>query len=212
MPAPRVADHRGRVGEAEREGASEASGCGGEGAGPEVPAGGSERGGGGRWGAEGRSEPSHVNTQAVALMLVRVDGRWFGLDTRMVQEVVAKGAVTRVPTAARHVLGVAGLRGGVVPVISLQQMIGIGGSATTELATTRPRLVVVRVGDCEVALVVDEIRGIIDGPAAVATATAPSAGQPAFLRQEFGWQGKLVCVLDVPELIATAAGRNQGGA
>jgi hypothetical protein len=44
-------------GEAEREGASAASGCGGEGAGPEVPEGGSERGGGGRWGAEGRSEP-----------------------------------------------------------------------------------------------------------------------------------------------------------
>ena len=56
---------RGRVGwgaegfgEAEREGASAASGCGGEGAGPEVPEGGSERGGGGGWGAEGRSEPS----------------------------------------------------------------------------------------------------------------------------------------------------------
>ncbi|HJX53594.1 MAG TPA: NAD-dependent DNA ligase LigA [Polyangia bacterium] len=42
LPAPRVAHHRGRVGEAER----------------------SERGGGGGWGAEGRSEPfegSHVN-------------------------------------------------------------------------------------------------------------------------------------------------------
>jgi len=32
----------GGFGEAEREGASEASGCGGEGAGPEVPEGGSE--------------------------------------------------------------------------------------------------------------------------------------------------------------------------
>ena len=63
-PALRVAHHRGRDGEAEREGASVASGCGGEGAGPEVPEGGSERGGGGGWGAEGRSEPfegSHIN-------------------------------------------------------------------------------------------------------------------------------------------------------
>jgi SAM-dependent methyltransferase len=68
-PAPRVAHHRGRDGEAEREGASEASGCGGEGAGPEVPAGGSERGGGGRWGAEGRSEPfegSHISDTSLA--------------------------------------------------------------------------------------------------------------------------------------------------
>jgi len=71
LPAPRAsrapsllaAHHRGRDGEAEREGASVASGCGGEGAGPEVPEGGSERGGGGGWGAEGRSEPfqgSHI--------------------------------------------------------------------------------------------------------------------------------------------------------
>jgi hypothetical protein len=54
LPEP----ERGRDGETEREGASVASGCGGEGAGPEVPEGGSERGGGGGWGAEGRSEPS----------------------------------------------------------------------------------------------------------------------------------------------------------
>jgi len=44
-------------GEAEREGASVASGCGGEGAGPEVPEGGSERGGGGRWGPTGGGNP-----------------------------------------------------------------------------------------------------------------------------------------------------------
>jgi hypothetical protein len=48
LPAPRVAHHRGRVGEAER----------------------SERGGGGGWGAEGRSEPfegSHVSEYARSL-------------------------------------------------------------------------------------------------------------------------------------------------
>ena len=39
LPAPRVAYHCGRDGEAEREGASVASGCGGKGAGPEVPEG-----------------------------------------------------------------------------------------------------------------------------------------------------------------------------
>ena len=50
----------GGFGEAEREGASVASGCGGEGAGPEVPEGGSERGGGGRGGPKGRANPLRV--------------------------------------------------------------------------------------------------------------------------------------------------------
>jgi chemotaxis signal transduction protein len=150
--------------------------------------------------------------ETVALMLVRVGGRWFAIDARMIEEVAVKGAVTRVPTAARHVLGVAGLRGGVVPVISLQQMIGIAGAATTELATTLPRLVVVRAGDCELALVVDEIRGIIaDHPGADA-AQASGAERPSFLRREFEWQGKLVGVLDVAQLAAAAAGSSQGGA
>jgi purine-binding chemotaxis protein CheW len=150
--------------------------------------------------------------EVAALLLVRVGGQWFALDARMVQEVAVKGAVTRVPRAARHVLGVAGLRGGVVPVISLQQMIGIAGPAAPELGTTLPRLVVVRAGDCELALVVDEIRGIIaDHPAADA-AQSSSAGRPSFLRQEFEWQGNLVCMLDVAQLVATAAGRSEGGA
>ena len=77
-----------------------------------------------------------------ALMLVRVGGGWFALDTRMIQEVAVKGAVTRVPTAARHVLGVTSLRGGLVPVISLEQMVGMAGPARAEPATTLPRLVV----------------------------------------------------------------------
>jgi RimJ/RimL family protein N-acetyltransferase len=47
-------------GEAERGGASAASGCGGEGAGPEVPEGGSERGGGGGWGPKGGANPPRV--------------------------------------------------------------------------------------------------------------------------------------------------------
>jgi hypothetical protein len=50
----------GGFGEAEREGASEASGCGGEGAGPEVPEGGSERGEVAGGGPKGEANPLRV--------------------------------------------------------------------------------------------------------------------------------------------------------
>ena len=144
-------------------------------------------------------------------MLVRVGGRWFALAARMVEQVAVKGAVTRVPTAARHVLGVTGLRGGLLPVVSLEQMIGTVGPTTPGLATTLPRLVVVRAGECEIALVVDEIRGIIDDLPAGATAVPSGAGRPAFLAQEFEWQGRQVGVLDVAQLVAAAA-QTPGGA
>jgi hypothetical protein len=50
----------GGFGEAEREGASAASGCGGEGAGPEVPEGGSERGVVAGGGPKGKANPFRV--------------------------------------------------------------------------------------------------------------------------------------------------------
>jgi len=158
------------------------------------------------------SPPEEVSASDwVAFMLVRLGGRRFALDARMVQEVAVKGAVTRVPTAARHVLGVASLRGSLVPVVSLEQMIGVVGPAASDSATTLPRLVVVRAGECEIALVVDEIRGIIDELPAVPGVKAGGAGRPGFLREEFDWQGTRVCLLDVPLLVAAAAGWSQEG-
>ena len=150
-----------------------------------------------------------VNT--LAFMLVRVGGRRFALDARLIQEVAVKGAVTRVPTAERHVLGVASLRGNLVPVVSLEQMLGVKGPARSDSATALPRLVVVRADEYEIALVVDEICGIVEERPAEFTAKTSSADRPGFLREEFAWQGNLVCVLDVPLLIATAAGRSPRG-
>ena len=149
---------------------------------------------------------------AVPFMIVRVGGRWFALAAHWVQEVASKGAVTRVPAAARHVLGVTGLHGGLLPVISLEKMMGTVGPAAPESATTRPRLLVLRAGESEIALVVDEIRGIVDDFPAPVTGATSRVGQPGFLQQEFDWQDKLVCVLDVPQLVAAAAEANPGGA
>jgi chemotaxis signal transduction protein len=157
------------------------------------------------------SPPEPVDAaNTLAFMLVRVGARRFALDARMIQEVAVKGAVTRVPTAARHVLGVASLRGSLVPVVSLEQMLGVKGLARSDAATALPRLVVVRADEYEIALVVDEICGIVEERPAEFAAKASSADRPRFLREEFAWQGNLVCVLDVPLLIATAAGRSPG--
>jgi len=147
---------------------------------------------------------------ALALMLVRVGGRWLAIDACRVTEVAAKGAITRVPTAPRHVLGVAGLRGGLVPVVSLERMLGVGGAATPGLAATLPRLVVVA-AEYELGLVVDEISGIIEDVPLTHAADAGAPGRPAFLREEFEWEGQRVRVLDVARLAAVAAGQGRGG-
>ena len=70
---------------------------------------------------------------------------------------------------------------------------------------------VVRAGECEIALVVDEIRGIIDEPFTAPGEKTGDAGRPGFLREEFDWQNTRVCVLDVALLVAAAAGWSQEG-
>jgi chemotaxis signal transduction protein len=163
-------------------------------------------------GAQALAPQSHL-PDAVAhptCMLARVGRRWLAIDARMIEEVSVKGAIARVPTAPRHVLGVTGLRGGLVPVVSLEQMLGSLGSALPESTPSLPRLVVVAAADYEVALVVDEIRGLIEAIPTTHETDSDTPGWQAFLRDEFEWEGYRVGILDVAGLVVAAAGRTPG--
>jgi purine-binding chemotaxis protein CheW len=144
------------------------------------------------------------------LMLVRVGG-WFGIPAHAVREVAIKGAVTRVPGAPRDVLGIASLRGAVVPVVSLDPLVGCGGQTVRAPATTLPRLVIVQASDYEVALVVDEIRGIIDAGSSVISCDV-QGDRPTFMREQMVWNDETITLLDVPALITAAMGPAEGSA
>lgn len=145
------------------------------------------------------------------LMLVRVGERWLGIPAHAVREVALKGAVTRVPSAPRHVLGIASLRGAVVPVVSLDPLIGCAGPTMRAPAATLPRLVVVQAIDYEVALVVDEIRGIVDPTASIILRDG-CGERPAFMREEVVCNGETITLVDVPALIVAAVGPAEGNA
>ena len=136
------------------------------------------------------------------LLFVRVGRRWFAVHSESVREVATKGFVTRVPTAPSYVLGVTLVRGRLVPVLALEGLLGSVGTGDT--AQTLPRLVVLRHGDTEIALVADETRGVIEQAVAGGAEVARSADRARYLGAEFEWDGKLVCMIDVPTLIADA--------
>lgn len=137
------------------------------------------------------------------LMLLRLGARWFAIDVQAIEEVSLKGEVTRVPTSPAHILGVTSLRGRLVTVVGLAQMIAGDGALSREGAVTLPRLVVVRDGDYEIAVVAESIGGMIEHAGAV----DKEEGRPpcAFASEELEWQGNRVWVLDVPALIGEAA-------
>jgi chemotaxis signal transduction protein len=137
------------------------------------------------------------------LLLFRLGRRWFAMDVRAIEEVALKGPVTRVPTAPNHILGVTLLRGRLVTVLSLEQMIGGAGMLSAENPVTLPRLVVARHGAHELALVAEEIGGMIE-PQGLGGRARP-LDAPDFVREEFDWQGGRVALLDARQLFATTA-------
>jgi purine-binding chemotaxis protein CheW len=152
------------------------------------------------------SQSGHAQEVAsTTLMLLRLGMRWFGVDVRAIEEVALKGEVTRVPTAPSHILGVTTLRGRLVTVVGLEQMIGGSGMLSSENSATLPRLVVVRDGEYEMAVVAEGIQGMTEYMPAADPETSRPLGSSEFVREEFDWRGKRVSLLDAPMLIATAA-------
>ena len=147
---------------------------------------------------DGAAEPAAL----LPLLFLRVGRRWFAVRSETVREVGTKGYVTRVPTAPVHVLGVTLIRGRLVPVLALEGLLGSLGSA--DVVHTLPRLVVLRHEDTEIALVADETKGVIERRVSTATDAGRAADRSRFLGSEFEWEGKLVCMIDVPALIAEA--------
>jgi purine-binding chemotaxis protein CheW len=142
---------------------------------------------------------------AVSLMLLRLGQRWFAMDARAIEEVTLRGPVTRVPMAPSHILGVTSLRGRLVTVVGLEQMLGGAGMLPVDNSATLPRLVVVRDGDFEMAVVAHGIHGLIER--AESAAPVRPADAPDFVREEFDWQGGRVSLLDTSRLVAAAARR-----
>lgn len=143
----------------------------------------------------------------VSLLIARVGSRWIALPVKMVQEVVLKDFVTRVPRMPDHVLGAAVIRSRVVPVLSISGL--LSASEDVELVPTLPRLIVLETSEGEIAIVADEVRGIAEFESSAlhdGGSQARGGPRPAWVTAELTWRERLLCILDVPGLCAAALG------
>jgi purine-binding chemotaxis protein CheW len=104
------------------------------------------------------------------LLAVRVAGDAFALRLRDVAELVAGLLVVPLPSATPHLLGLAGLRGGVVPVFSLATLLGAAGP------TGAPRWAVLCRAAEPFALAFDAFEGHLRLPAASLFGAADDPG------------------------------------
>ena len=84
----------------------------------------------------------------------------YGVDVRLVQEIIRVGDITQVPRAPEFIRGVINLRGRIIPVMDLKRKLGLGEVETSRQA----RIVVVKVRDRLIGLLVDGASQVLKLP------------------------------------------------
>jgi len=87
-----------------------------------------------------------------------LDGLYFGVEVKKVQEVIRYQEMTRVPLAPNVVRGLINLRGQIVTAIDLRRRLGLAERPADRL----PMNVVVRGDDGAMSLLVDEIGDVVE--------------------------------------------------
>lgn len=147
------------------------------------------------------ASPATETTPALRACLFTVSGARFAVDVRSAREVALFEELTPVPRAPRHLVGVANLRGTVIPIVDAGPLLGLSGLR----APRSVRTLVLRDGPLLAAMVVDAALGLEpfdtllppDAPG-VSRDRVPSR----FLSGWLTWTGELVPILDAGRLLA----------
>lgn len=99
------------------------------------------------------------------LVVLTVGGQEFSLPVAVVREVVpVPEAVTRVPRARAHLLGMMTLRDALLPLVGLRELFGLDGSGEAVGKSGRGKVAVLRTAEGLVGVVVEDVREILRVP------------------------------------------------
>lgn len=136
------------------------------------------------------------------ICLITLGGEWFAIDLRHVREVFELESVTPVPGMPASLVGVANLRGTVVPLTDLRPQLGVSATAAPKYA------VVVRHGAQQVGILIDEvpeIRTIHPDDLLSASARGVTESRP-FLSGLLKIEDRMSGMVEVARLLASVEG------
>ncbi len=129
----------------------------------------------------------------------------YGFDILRVQEIRGWSAVTKIPHAPTHVLGVLNLRGSIVPIVDLRMRFALDRAEYTAITVIIVVSVLSAAGRRDFGVVVDGVSDVVD----VNTAEVkppPELGSRAatdYIRGLVSISDRMVVLLDIDRLIAT---------
>ncbi|HET7876912.1 MAG TPA: chemotaxis protein CheW [Methylomirabilota bacterium] len=142
--------------------------------------------------------PAEVSQPLLSACLFRLGGALFGVDVKSAREVAVFDDITMVPRGPAHLLGVANLRGTVMPIVDVRAMLGLGGGARSGRAM---KALVIRDDRVQVAVAVEDVVGL--EPFEEIAPLEPGTDIPgrAFGRGLLRWGGGVATLLDAPGLL-----------
>jgi purine-binding chemotaxis protein CheW len=160
------------------------------------------------FGAPVREERKAVEaTEHLATFLLA--GEEYGVDVRLVQEIIRVSEITPVPRAPGFIKGVINLRGRIIPVVDLKRKLGLG---EVDGAARPSRIVVVKVRERLVGLLVDGASQVLKVPVASVEAAPEEVVEidANYLRGVAKLEDRLIILLDLPKVLSLEL--REGGA
>jgi purine-binding chemotaxis protein CheW len=127
-------------------------------------------------------------------------GEEYGVDVRLVQEIIRMAEITQVPRAPQFVKGVINLRGRIIPVIDLKRKLGLGAVE----ATREARIVVVRVRERLMGLLVDGASQVLKVPVSLIEAAPDEVVEidASYIRGVAKLETRLIILVDLPKVLS----------
>ena len=127
-------------------------------------------------------------------------GEEYGVDVRLVQEIIRLSEITQVPRAPQFVKGVINLRGRIIPVIDLKRKLGLGEVEPTRQA----RIVVVKVRDRLMGLLVDGASQVLKVPLSLIEAAPEEVVEidASYIRGVAKLEHRLIILVDLQKVLA----------
>jgi purine-binding chemotaxis protein CheW len=130
------------------------------------------------------------------VLIFSVGEKDYGAEITQVREVIRKRKVTPVPETAAFVEGVISLRGRVIPLISLRKKLGM---KSQEVPSNR--IVVTTIQNHWAGILVDQVKDVVTFMPEDITKPDEVLQGAAYLVGMTKWQGKLVLLVDLTELL-----------
>lgn len=143
---------------------------------------------------------SHAAVQLPRVCVVALAGYRFAIEVRYAREVVVFDEYTLVPLAPAHLLGVANLRGNIMPIVDVRPLLGM----TPAAAGREVRALVVERDAVQAALLIDEALGLEPLGSVV-----PPEDSRDMIAGHLDREGGAVTLLDVRAVLGTMAGETE---